>query len=309
MKRLLAVVGVTVAMLSQTGCIAVAGGAAVGTGLMVATDARTTGSMIDDEGIEMKSISIVSNNREIYNASKFDVTAVNGRVLITGQCQDKEYIAYVKDRISKLPEVKEVINQVEDLPPVGFTQRSTDSWITTKVKTQLLFGKNINSGRFKVITENNVVYLLGIVTKSEANRAVNVTRGISGVRKVVKIFEFITDDSKINPIFKEGSATVTDKTDSVSSVVSVESAGVTRATEDAPVFYEETSVIEQPATYNKVETTPQTVSQPTVKPVTQPVVKPVTQPAVQPVSKPKPEIAPTPATNSNNNNDDYFIIE
>lgn len=246
--RKLAILGAVCALtaLSQTGCVALVAGGAVGTGAVMAADSRSAGTMVDDKAIELKASRVLSNNREIYEASRLEATSVNGRVLVTGQCQDASYLTYIEQRLSKIDQVREVIDQVEKIAPVDFGQRSTDSWITTKVKTQLLFGEDINSGRFKVITENGVVYLIGLVTKDEAARAVNVARQISGVRKVVKIFDYISADSQVAKVIRG------DKVQSVApagtATAPVEAAGHAITTEDTPMYFEESSLIEQPVT-------------------------------------------------------------
>ncbi|MGN1393278.1 MAG: BON domain-containing protein [Succinivibrionaceae bacterium] len=227
-----------------TGCTALVAGSAVGamvgTGV-VATDSRTAGTMIDDETIEIKAANILTNNREISEKSKLDATSVNGKVLLTGQCKDQEYISYILDRVSKLPQVKEVINKIEIRDPVPMGTRTQDTWITTKVKTHLLFGEKINSNRFKVITENGTVYLLGLVTKSESNRAINMVKTIDGVKKIVIVFDYITDDSKVAPIFSDSSNEV-----EISSKPQVHDAVVedvsNSASSDTPIYYEESSL-------------------------------------------------------------------
>lgn len=291
MKKLTSLLFVGLATLTcNTGCVALLSAGAVGTSAIVASDSRTTGTMIDDESIELKSLNILSNNREIYNASKLEATSVNGRVLVTGQCRDKEYLSYINDRISKLPQVKEVINKVENIEPVSMGQRTEDSWITTKVKTQLLFGKEINSGRFKVITENSIVYLIGVVTQSEANRAINVTRQISGVKKVVKVFDYITEDSKVSQIFKDDGSAASSNTGSNAEVSSAGS----NTSENAPIYYEETTTIEQPTTIQQsvVNTTPvNNTSNSTI------------------VADPIGNTTVAPAGTSDTSADDSFIIE
>ncbi len=144
--------------------------------------------------------------------------------------------------------LNEVINRIEKIPPVSLSQKTSDSWITTKAKTQLLFGKDINSGRFKVITENGVIYLIGLVTKSEGNRAVNVARGISGVKKVVKIFDYISDESKVAKIIREDSDSVKtfEPSQNQQVLAPVDEAGNATGTENNPIIYEESSIIEQP---------------------------------------------------------------
>lgn len=186
----------TLTSLCGTGCTALIAGGVIGAGATVAADSRTAGAMVDDESIEIKSGKYLSNNREIYEQSKLEATSVNGTVLLTGQCLDQDYIDYIVQRVSAIPKVKRVINRIEKIEPLSLSDRSHDTWLTTKVKTQLLFGEKINSGRFKVVSENSVVYLIGIVNHSEANRAINVVREIDGVKKVVPIFEFYEDAKK-----------------------------------------------------------------------------------------------------------------
>ncbi len=219
-----------------TGCAAVVAGSAVGAGAMVAADSRTVGTMVDDEAIEQKSRGYLSNNREIYKKSKLDATSVNGILLLTGQCQDKEYIEYIVSRVKTIPEVKKVVNRIEMIEPLGMSDRSRDTWITTKVKTQLLFGDDINSGRFKVITENKAVYLIGLVNKSEANRAVNVARQIDGVKKVVRIFEFLED---VKPAPENAGA--------AQDVPAAKPAPEPMAPVETPEYIEDETLVEQPS--------------------------------------------------------------
>ncbi len=306
MTRLSSLVLLCSLAMLNTGCVALVAGGAVGAGAMIATDSRTAGTMIDDESIEIRSLTIVSNNREIYNQSKIDVTSVNGRVLLTGQCKDEAYIKYVEENIAKLPQVREVINRIARIETVDINQKARDSWITTKVKTQLLFGKEINSGRFKVVTENNTVYLLGIVTKDEANRAVNVTRRIEGVVKVVKIFEYMSDVSKAGKIFNESS------NDLSRDVASSDGAVVSSASENTPIYYEEVQAIEQP-TITAINSEP-IVEQVELNPAENNVInpQPITSEPVPTMNIPASSInhdGIAPAGSGNNVQDEYFIIE
>jgi len=230
----------------NSGCVtALIGAGAVGAGTMIATDSRSTGSMIDDESIELKGARIVSNNRELSKASKIDVVSVNGIVVLTGQCPYREYIDFVKDRVSRLDGVKKVYNYIENMEPVSLGQRSQDSWITSKVKTGLLFGEKINSGRFKVVTENSVVYLLGYVTRDEAARAVYVTKDISGVRKIVKLFDYMGDNEKPAPIFGEGDNASNEVGVGTQPVTGTGSSGTAISDTTAPVYHEESTVLEE----------------------------------------------------------------
>ncbi|WP_294463525.1 BON domain-containing protein [uncultured Ruminobacter sp.] len=277
-------------VMTTTGCTAILAGSAIGAGAVVAADGRTVGTMVDDEGIELKASKYLSNNREIYEASKLDATSVNGNVLLTGQCRDKEYIEYIVTRVKAIPEVKNVINRIEMIEPLGMSERSTDTWITTKVKTQLLFGQQINSGRFKVITENRVVYLIGVVNHSEANRAVNVARGIDGVKKVVKIFEYMEDKGTANVV--NGDAATAPSSSSGASNTA------TPAAAESPAFYEDNSIMEQPVTMSSgtASSAPGTTGTRQAKPVYDLVEENV-------------PLESAPAASSADSSSDLFIIE
>lgn len=283
-------------LMFNTGCVALLAGGAAGTGLVVANDSRTVGTMIDDESIELKSVNIISNNREIYNASKVDAASVNGRVLLTGQCQDSNYIHYIITNIKQIPQVREVINQIDQIPPVGMGVRTSDSWITTKVKTQLLFGKDINSGRFKVITENGVVYLLGLVTKDESNRALNVARRVDGVKKVVKVFELLPEEAKVSEIFKKEETQVESvKPVTNTNTVEVTTAGDTSSIENAPIYFEEQNAVENPIS-GTTTTTPANTSNTIIETTTQEPIQNTTT------------VAPAGSSNGSTQ-EEFFIID
>lgn len=246
-KKILLVSAIATAIsISTTGCVTpvVIAGTAIGTSAVVATDQRTTGAMIDDKSIEIKAASIIKNNENIARKSKLEATSVNGTVLLTGQCLNQKYVDFIVENVKKVNNVDRVINKITIEEPISLGRRADDTWITTKVKTQLLFGQEINSGRFKVLTENGVVYLIGLVTKDEANRAVNVASQISGVLKVVKIFEYISENSKVKPIFVEDESPMTLKETYVEDVVEPSSSNKSIGTEDAPIYYEETGPLE-----------------------------------------------------------------
>lgn len=178
--------------LSGCGAVILAGAAAGGTAA-VQSDERNMYSMAHDETIEQKSYKIIKTNSLLTKPEDFriSVTAFNGNVLITGQTINKDYLKWCVKQIEKLEHVRKVYNYATLQKPVSASVVSSDSYITSKVKTQLLFGKDINSNRFKVITENGNVFLMGIVTRDESNRAINTVLKISGVRKVYHIFDYM----------------------------------------------------------------------------------------------------------------------
>lgn len=176
-------------LLILQGCIAaVATGAAVGSS--IAYDRRTTGALIDDQGIEYKSASALYENKTLYEQSHINVTSYNGIVLITGETPSEEMKKEVSARIKVIPKVRIIHNELIIAAPSALPSRSSDSWITSKVKTKLAADQSIDPMYVKVVTERGIVYMMGIVTHAEANQAVNVAQHSAGVQRVVKIFEY-----------------------------------------------------------------------------------------------------------------------
>lgn len=177
-----------------SGCVPllVGGGASVAT-TQVVQDTRSVYTMVYDDNIEQESMKILKTNTLLSKPedTSISITAFNGNVLITGQTVNRDYIKWVVHEIEKLEHVRKVYNYATLQKPVPASVVSNDAYITSKVKAQLLFGKDINSNRFKVVTENGNVYLMGIVTRDESRRAINTVLGISGVRKVYHIFDYI----------------------------------------------------------------------------------------------------------------------
>lgn len=171
------------------GCVALAGGAVVG-GAVMAVDRRTTGAQIDDQTIEMRAANAVT--AAIGDRGNVSATSYNRVVLLTGQVPTEADRSKVEATIAKVENVRAVVNELAVMPNSSFNQKTTDSFTTSKVKAALFETKGLQAAAIKVITERNVVYLLGRVTEAEANTAANVARGVSGVSKVVKVFEIIT---------------------------------------------------------------------------------------------------------------------
>ena len=168
----------------------VVGGAVVGT--MMAVDRRTTGTQVEDEGIELRSANRLSEL--LGDRGHVNVTSFNRQVLLTGEVKDEAMKAAVEREVKAIDGVASVANELTIAGPATYTARANDSLITTKVKASLVDMKTISATSFKVITERGVVYLMGRVTQREGQVAADVARGVSGVNKVVKIFEYITED-------------------------------------------------------------------------------------------------------------------
>lgn len=178
------------AILTLQGCAtAVVTGAA--TGAAVAYDRRTTGSVIDDQGIEFKAAKAVFDDKEIYDQSHINFTSYNGVVLITGETPNESLKAKVTDLVRQLPKVKRVHNELAIAAPSALPSRSSDTWITSKIKAKLTTDEQADPFLVKVVTERGTVYLMGMVTHAEADRAVDIAKNSGGVQRVIKIFEYI----------------------------------------------------------------------------------------------------------------------
>jgi len=191
-KRLaLAVVASALVSSTLTACVPLLiGGAAVGS--LVATDRRTSGAQLEDEGIELRAMSRLRDN--IGSRARVSVTSYNRQVLLTGEvlnAQDKKLAEQVVTRVEN---VSAVFNELAIINSPSLVQLSADILITGQVKALLIDAKDLYANAFKVVTERGTVYLMGRVTQREANRATEIVRGARGVRKVVRIFEVISED-------------------------------------------------------------------------------------------------------------------
>ena len=153
---------------------------------------RTIGSKIDDSLIETKvSVNIAKANPGLDQGSHIVVSSYNGVVLLAGQTPRADLKSLAEQTASQVQRVKKVHNELQVIQPSSILARNNDAWLTTKIKTQMLTDASVPGSRIKVITENGIVYLLGLVTQQEANAATNVVQGVSGVQKIVKLFEYI----------------------------------------------------------------------------------------------------------------------
>ena len=177
------------ALLSGCGALLV-GGVIVGSA-MVATDRRTTGAQVDDETIEVKSSSRMSET--FGDKARVDTTSYNRMVLLTGEVPTADDKTKAEQVVARVPNVGSVVNEISVGPLNTFGERSKDTYITTKVKTSLVDAKDLFANSIKVTTHRGVVYLMGRVTEREAIRASEVARGVSGVTKVVRVFEVISE--------------------------------------------------------------------------------------------------------------------
>lgn len=168
----------------------IVGGAAVGA--MVTFDRRTSGTQLEDETIELRAASRLRD--ALGDRAHVNVTSYNRRVLLTGEVPDEQAKQTAEQVASRVENVTGIVNELAVTLNSSLSQRSSDTLVTGKVKASLVDAKDLYVGAFKVVTERGTVYLMGRVTAREADRATQMTRNISGVQRVVRIFEIITDE-------------------------------------------------------------------------------------------------------------------
>ena len=166
------------------------GGAAVTA--MVATDRRTSGAQLEDETIELKASGRI--REALGDRVHVSATSFNRQVLLTGEVPDQVTRETVEQIVRKVDNVSGVINELGVQVISSLSQRSNDLLVTTKVRATLLEARDLSAGAFKVQTERGTVYLMGRVTAREAERATNLVRSISGVLRVVRAFEVISEE-------------------------------------------------------------------------------------------------------------------
>lgn len=173
------------------GCIEMAVGTAV-VGTIAATDRRTFGAQTEDKAIVLKGESRIANM--VGSAGHVNISSFNRKVLLTGEVPDENTRGAVEREIADIAGVQGIVNEMVVAPPTSYSSRSNDTLLTGKVKASLVDAQDISVNSYKVVTERAVVYLMGRVTQREGTRAAEIARGVAGVQKVVKVFEYITED-------------------------------------------------------------------------------------------------------------------
>ena len=187
-RKFLAVAALAVAMPLLQGCfpLAVTG---MGTAALMTADRRTTGMYIEDESIEWKAL---ARARGDFPGTHVNATSYNRRVLLTGEVPDEATKKRVEEAIRRIDNVRDVANELQVAGASSLDSRGNDALVTSNVKARM-----VNNGRFspahvKVVTEQGVVYPMGLVTPAEADAAVEVARTTSGVSRVVKVFQYVS---------------------------------------------------------------------------------------------------------------------
>jgi len=185
--RLLALIVVPLLVSFLSGCVAaVVGGA--GTAAIIGEDRRTVGTVTEDQGIEVKAANRINDK---FKDAHINVTSFSRMVLITGEAPDAAARTEIEKIVRAVENVRGVYNEMTVGRPTALSARTNDSFITSKVKARFVDQRKFNAVHVKVVTEANVVYLLGLLSAEEGEAAVEIARGSQGASSVVKVFEYI----------------------------------------------------------------------------------------------------------------------
>jgi len=190
-KALLCAAVVASLAASLQGCVAVVAGGMVA-GAMATTDRRTLGAQTEDKAIAVKAETHLPGI--VGDAGHVNINSYNRKVLLTGEVRDEAMKRAVENEVRRITNVDNVMNELEVAGPSSYTSRSSDALITSKVKLSLADLKTVSANSFKVVTERGNVYLMGLVTQREGNIAADIAKGVSGVMRVTKMFEYISEE-------------------------------------------------------------------------------------------------------------------
>jgi osmotically-inducible protein OsmY len=174
-----------------SGCAPIIIGTAA-VGVLVATDRRTSGAQLEDETIQLRAAGRIREN--VGDRVHVNVNSYNRQVLLTGEVPNAQDRQLVEQIVSRVENVRAIVNELGVMGNSTLTQRSSDSLITGRVKAAMVDAKDIFANSFKVVTERGTTYLMGRVTQREANRATEITRSTSGVQRVVRVLEIISEE-------------------------------------------------------------------------------------------------------------------
>lgn len=188
MRQLCALILLVLLLPALQGCFPVVA-AGAGTGALMADDRRTPGIFVEDEGIEIKTANRIGD--ALKGEVHVNVTSFNRNVLLTGEARTAALRQEAEQIAKGVANVRDVTNEITVSALTSFASRSNDTFITSKVKVRMLDANKFSPNHVKVVTENGAVYLMGLVTRKEAEDAAEIARSTSGVQRVVKVFEYI----------------------------------------------------------------------------------------------------------------------
>jgi osmotically-inducible protein OsmY len=175
----------------------VVAGAAVGA--VTASDPRPSKVLMDDKVIEMKATDKIYSDRELQTRVHINVYSYNYVVLLTGEALSQDLKNKAIDIVRNINNVRRVHDQIQVADLTSFESRAKDSWISSKIKTNMLGTKNFQATKVEVITENRVVFMMGFVTEEQGAKAADIARQVEGVEKVVKLFEYVEPEERQTP--------------------------------------------------------------------------------------------------------------
>ena len=179
-------------------CVPLVVGTGAAVGALVATDPRTTGTQVDDQGIELRASSRITE--ALGDKVHVNITSYNRQALITGEVPTAADSQRVQEIVHNVQNVKSVVNALGVMPNSTLSERSNDTYITGKVRAKLVdFGDPVATNAFKIVTERSEVYMLGRVTQFQSSQLTDAARSVDGVRKVIRVFEIIPDGKPAAP--------------------------------------------------------------------------------------------------------------
>lgn len=200
-RHVMRVLALTALCASLNACAPLVVGGAV-MGGMVATDRRTSGAQLEDEGIELRAISRLRD--ALGERGHVNVTSYNRQALLTGEVASEKDKQLAEQVVAKIENVRGTVNELGIMGASSLTSRSSDALITGRVKASFVDAKALSANAFKVVTERGTVYLMGRVTQAEAAKASDIARSVGGVQRVVRIFEYLSAD-EIRQLQAQGS--------------------------------------------------------------------------------------------------------
>jgi osmotically-inducible protein OsmY len=198
-------------VVSLSACAPLMIGSAVG-GAMVASDRRTSGAQLEDQGIELRASNRLRD--QLGERGNVSVTSYNRQVLLTGEVPTEADKAAVEKTVAGVDNVRGIVNELAVLGASSLTQRSSDALITGRVKAAMVDARDLSANAVKVVTARGTVYLMGRVTQREADRATELTRNTQGVQRVVRVLEIISEEELARLLPQPTPAPVKDATPS-----------------------------------------------------------------------------------------------
>ncbi|MDH3280702.1 MAG: BON domain-containing protein [Gammaproteobacteria bacterium] len=181
---------IVLTVVTLTGCLAAAVGAVGITSVDVIHDRRTVGAYVDDGAIEVKAKHYILTNEDLRKDTHINVTSMNGIVLLTGEAPTPALRDKMVTNIRQIEGVRQVVNEVTTAGKTAMMSRTNDTWLTAKVKTKLFEKTKLDANRVKVVSERGNVYLMGVMSRAEAQTATEAARQVGGIVRIVKVFEY-----------------------------------------------------------------------------------------------------------------------